>query len=287
MRRLLTSGASLFLAAGSAWAEPPRWVVRDADSTMTLFPTIHILPDDLSWQSEPLMRALTEADEVWFELVPSEMKNQALMQELTIKFGISPDVPLSERLDTETYAKFSKAAEGLGLSPEQLEPMRPWLAGLTLAVTDLMRDGFNPEAGVEMVLSEEVPAERHRGLETAEEQLGFFASLPPEVEKAFLIQTIDEIGKNADDLRRLAEAWADGDVSGIEDMILSGIRDVSQELYDTLIITRNKAWAQRLEVEMEGSGTDFVAVGGGHLVGEQGLPALLAQRGYEVEGPGF
>ncbi|MEM9838381.1 MAG: TraB/GumN family protein [Pseudomonadota bacterium] len=287
MKRDLAIGMCTALFISAAHAEVPRWVVSDADSTMTLFPTIHILPDDLDWESEAMLTALNNAEEVWFELLPSEVNDQALMQQLAIKHGLSPQLPLSKRLDKETYGKFSQVATELGLAPAQLGPMRPWLAGVTLAVTDLIRDGFSPDAGVEMVLAKKVDSDRHRGLETADQQLGFFASLSPEVEKAFLIQTIDEIGKNAEELRGLATAWADGDVSRIEALILTSIRDVSTELYETLIVARNEAWAERLTLELQGSGTDFVAVGGGHLVGADGLPGLLAARGYKVEGPGF
>lgn len=287
VRTLRVAIASGLAASAAASAEPPRWVVSDADSTMVLFPTIHILPKKIRWQTDGLVADLEAANDVWFELEPSEMQNQALMQRLSAEYGLSPERPLSERLDRETYQRFAETARGLGLDPARLDPFRPWLAAITLSVTDLVRDGFTPGAGVEAVLSAMVPEDKHRGLETAEEQLGFFAALPPEVEVAFLRQTLEEIGESAGELRALARSWAAGDISELETMMIESIRDVSEELYVKLLVERNRAWADRLERELEGEGQDFVAVGGGHLVGEQGLPQLLAERGYNVTGPGF
>ena len=57
-------------ASSDATAEPPMWVVSDADSEITLYPTVHILPPELEWKSEAFLRRLAHADEVWFEIMP-------------------------------------------------------------------------------------------------------------------------------------------------------------------------------------------------------------------------
>jgi len=289
MKQLLASCTAIagLMMGSSAFAAPPMWTISDADSTIVLFPTIHILPDDVDWRSQEMLMALNGADEVWFELHPSEVNDQQLMQNLAIKYGLSPDRPLSSRLDKATYARFASIAGEVGIAPQAIDAFRPWLAAVTLAVSDLVRDGFNPEAGVEKVLAGMVEPEKYRALETADQQLGFFASLSDEIETAFLIQTMDEIGRSADQLRELANAWSDGDVSGIEDMMLTSVREVSEELYQVLLVQRNADWADQFEEEMRGAGSDFVAVGGGHLVGKDSVPMMMKKRGYEVEGPGF
>lgn len=263
----------------------PFWTVSDADSTMILFPTIHILPDGLEWRSEEMDAALADAGEVWFEVSQAELTDQALVQAITAEFGLSPDRPLSERLDEETYAEFSRAAEGLGIPPQQIDAFRPWLAAVTLSVVDLQRAGFNPAAGVETILAAGVEDERERSLETAREQFGFFGGLSEEVEIAFLKSTLAEMERAPEQLRDFAEAWAGGDISTLEGFVVDNIRRVSEDLYQVLLVQRNENWADILERELEGSGTDFVAVGAGHLVGEDGLPTLLEARGYTVTGP--
>lgn len=262
-----------------------RWVVRDEDSTMVLFGTFHILPDGIDWRTDGFDEALSDAGEVWFEVLPSELGNQAKVQGLAQQYGLSPDQPLSQRLDEETYGRLEAKASELGLPIEAIDPMRPWLAAVTIQVLDMVRDGFNPEAGAESVLAAEVPDEKERALETIEQQFGFFANLPEDVETDFLVSVLEEIESGTEEMRELAEDWADGDLSAIEDALTEDIREVSEELYQALLVRRNEAWVDTLVQELEGSGNDFVAVGAGHLVGEEGVPALLAARGYDVEGP--
>ena len=261
------------------------WVVSDEDSTMVLFPTIHVLPGDLDWQSDIVNQRIAEADEVWFEVLPAELNDQTAVQALSMTYGMSPDRPLSERLDAETYGRLVTQSESLGLSPELMEPFRPWMAAVTLATMDLVRDGFDPASGVEMVIGADTPDAKERGLETVEQQLSFFGGLSEDVETAFLLSTLDDIEKDQQELKDFAEAWALGDLSSLEELVLDSIRETSEELYDVLITRRNKNWAEMLSEELEGAGNDFVAVGAGHLIGEDGLPTLLAERGYTVEGP--
>jgi uncharacterized protein YbaP (TraB family) len=53
-------------------------------------------------------------------------------------------------------------------------------------------------------------------------------------------------------------------------------------LYEALLKRRNQAWAQALVAEMDRPGVELVAVGALHMAGEDGLPALMAARGFQV-----
>ncbi|MEM1381072.1 MAG: TraB/GumN family protein [Pseudomonadota bacterium] len=287
MRHIVSAVLSLWTVAGGfAYAQPPMWVVSDDDSTLTLIPTIHILPDETEWRSAQMQQAIDAAEEVWFEVLPAQLNDEVLIRRLMRRYGVSKDVTLPERLGEETYQRLAELTAELGIPIENLASFRPWLVAVTLAVKDLTRDGFSPDAGVEAVLARDVPVDKHRGLETLDQQLGFFATFSPELEEAFLVQTMDEIGKGAEQLRQLVDAWSKGDVSAIETLIITNIRDVSEELYTTLLVERNKAWTEKIIAELDGSGTDLVAVGAGHLVGADGVPEMLRKRGYRVSGPG-
>jgi uncharacterized protein YbaP (TraB family) len=283
----IASIAALVTAFATAHAEPPVWTVSDEDSSITLYPTIHFLPEDIQWRSPALKEALEAAGEVWFEIPMAQIDDQSGTQALVMELGLSPDRPLSERLDEETRAELERVAADLGIPMAQFEVMRPWLAGLTIGVADLMAAGFDPNSGVERHIDRMIEDKPRRAFESMEEQLRFFANLPEETEVAFLKSAIETAGQAPAELAGFARDWASGDVSGLDDFINDNLRDVDEELYRVLIVERNRAWAEALSEELAGEGTDFVAVGAGHLVGEDSLPQLLRNAGYKVTGPGL
>jgi len=287
-RRTFRGRAALLLSAAAiafqsvAWAEPPHWVVRDADSELVLFPTIHALPTDLEWTTERLLAQFAEAEEVWFEIDPAEAQGPA-MQQLVMEKGMDPSQPLSERLDEAQYARFEEIAGSLGLPVAQLDPMRPWLASLTLTSMAMMQSGFDSNAGVEARLRARIDGQELRQLETVEEQLGFLADLPEPLQIELLESTFDEIDDFADELRALAEDWARGDVADMESDLIAEMSTAYPELYEVIFVRRNANWVEIIEQELAGSGTDFIAVGAGHLVGDDSVVAMLRARGWTVE----
>jgi uncharacterized protein YbaP (TraB family) len=123
----------------------------------------------------------------------------------------------------------------------------------------------------------------HRGFETAEQQVMIFADLSPEDELGFLLQSLRSPAESKEIVDRLADAWVKGDTDGMDKLILASMKAEAPGLYDAMFARRNVAWSRQLAAVMQGAGISFVAVGAGHLIGEDGLPALLADLGFEVE----
>ena len=63
------------------------------------------------------------------------------------------------------------------------------------------------------------------------------------------------------------------------------MRDETPEFYEALIVNRNRNWVGQVEEILEGSGTAFIAVGAGHLAGDDSLIGMLRARGLEISGP--
>ena len=110
----------------------------------------------------------------------------------------------------------------------------------------------------------------------------FFSSLPQQSEIDFLVQTLDEIAAGPKYVDGMARAWLAGDTHELEVMVLERMKTGAPALYDALIVRRNLDWSDQIETVMKGAGTSFVAVGAGHLVGDQSVPAILAKRGFTV-----
>jgi uncharacterized protein YbaP (TraB family) len=121
------------------------------------------------------------------------------------------------------------------------------------------------------------------GFETMEQQLRFFADLPPETELAYLHQTLKDFDLDLKDLDEAAADWAKGDADGIDKVLLSKMRADAPQLYEILLKRRNEAIADQIAARVAKGGTIFVAVGAGHLCGPDSIQAALERRGVRVQ----
>ena len=85
--------------------------------------------------------------------------------------------------------------------------------------------------------------------------------------------------------QRIVGEWISGDVAGLRRDAIDPVARASPRLYDRLISRRNHRWARILGARLASPGAIVVVVGVGHLVGPEGLPALLRAQGFQVEGP--
>lgn len=266
-------------------ARPAMWRVADADSEIFLLGTFHILPPNLKWRSNALLRASDQAETIWFEAeVDTPAAREKAMEILRARGLNPPGVTLSGLLSENDAAQLHAIAARLGLRMEQLDRMRPWQAFLALSVQFIASQGFEPGSGVETVLLQEGRA-RGRQLkffETVEQQLGLFTSLDPETEKHLLSITLRDWDEQSAEFEALFEAWRAGDVATIDALMNGTMRSEAPDVYEKLIVARNQAWAAKIAREMRGSGRTLVAVGAAHLVGADSVPAMLRAQGFEV-----
>jgi uncharacterized protein len=268
---------------GSALAEPALWAIKDHDSTIYLFGTIHVLKPDTAWRSAKIDQALKSSGDLTLEIVGAD--DAAVMQPLIVKYGLDPAHPLSSKIAPDKFKHAAEVAQASGVPPQGLEVMRPWLAAVSLSMLPVIKAGYDPKSGVEVVLAGETKAadKAQNAFETPEQQIRFFADLPPKTEADFLNSTLDEIDEGVGKIDKMVAAWAAGDVAELEVEFVSEMKGQYPELYDLLITKRNQDWARQLKAKLAGSGVSFVAVGSGHLVGPDSVQAQLAKLGIKAE----
>ena len=261
---------------------PAMWVVKDADSTLYLFGTVHLLRPTTAWGTDRIDAAFDSADKLVLEI--SNPDDQAAVIPLIQQHGLSPATPLSSLLTAEELAKLDAAGQTIGLSAAQLDPFRPWFAALTLSVAPLAKAGYDPASGVELILKAraEAAGKPVTGFETIDEQIRILAGFPQEDQLDFLRSTLEDFDTATTDLDKLVEAWATGDVEAIETVGVDPMRESSEELYQALLVRRNTNWADQIQTELAGSGTVFIAVGAAHLAGDDSVQEILERRGVEV-----
>lgn len=262
---------------------PALWVVRDADSTLYLFGSVHVLRPTTGWSSPRVEAAFDSASDIWFEI--SNPDDQAAIMPLIQQRGLSPETPLSSRLTPQENAELDAAAQVMGASAAQLQPMKPWLAALSLSVAPLIKAGYDPKSGVELVLKAraEAASKPIHGFETIDKQIGILAGLPDDVQLAFLRETLKDYENAATKLDEMVEAWARGDVATLDRVTITEMKEASPALYQAILVDRNTDWANQIQTLLEGSGTAFIAVGAAHLTGDDSVQAILQKRGVTVE----
>lgn len=292
-RRLLASLALSFVAAcvssppasdDTIGAAPALFVARDADSTLYLYGTIHLRRAGDAWGGPHVESALAQSEEVWTE-VGLDPASEARAQGEAMRLGFSADAPLSSQLTADEQQRLATLTQGLGIPPQALDRMRPWMAALTLTLVPIVRAGYDPNGGVDRAVV--AWAREHdktlRAFETPEEQVHIFSGFDEDVQLAMLRAALDGAEESADVATNLSAAWDRGDIRAIEELAVTDVRVDYPLMYQAIYARRNGAWVEVLSHEMEGAGVDFVAVGAGHLYGPDGLIAQLRARGIRVE----
>lgn len=267
---------------------PPRpaiWKVADADTTVYLFGTVHVLPPTLTWHSPAVDKALDEAKAVYFE---TDTEGDPMMfREIVERLGkYEPSQRLSDRLSLEDLEKLKAALGKLDLPLIALESMRPWYAGIVISEAVVRRAGYDVTSGVESVLRPAAEAEGKeiRFLETIEEQMASFATLPENVQVRFLTGGIEQIDSATEELGNLVNAWKAGDVDALTRLLIDDDLAVIPELYDALLKHRNANWTPEIDALMKSeTGTFLIAVGAAHLIGKDSVIAMLEPLGYRAE----
>ncbi|MDX2236876.1 MAG: TraB/GumN family protein [Hyphomonadaceae bacterium] len=292
MARHLLPAFVLAAALGCAPAPPegqgpPLWSISDADSTVWLFGSVHVLRPNLVWRSARLDAALAEAEIVVFEADVGAEAATAYQALAAQRGAYPPGQTLPAALNADQRAALARAAQKVGLDARQFETVRPWLAALQLSAAAYARQGAVQSAGVETVLAARARADGARiaHLETVEQQVGFLADLSERDQIDFLLETIEAVNAGAAAATALDEAWARGDVRRLARGLDAEFDAMPPALRAAVLTDRNARWTDEIIAMLAGEDDVLVAVGAAHLVGEENVIDMLRARGLAVEGP--
>lgn len=263
---------------------PAIWVAKDYDSTLYLYGTVHLLPDDLSWQKDDMRQAFREAGTVFFE-VDTGPDGQIAAAVLTTSLGMRSDgLRLSDGLDNYQLNLLEAAANNGDLTIASLDAMKPWLATEFLSFSAATAAGLNPNLAADEALKSRAARTQKNiiYLETTEDQFRASADLPEFVQMAVLTETLEAYNDLGRDMTRIAKSWAVGRVDFLTQALIEPMKNRAPEVFNALLRDRNRKWAVKLSRFMEDSGTGFVAVGTAHLLGEGSLLDELREQGYDV-----
>ncbi len=272
-----TAPARTEVAAATRDADPAIWVVKDADTTIYLFGTVHVLKPGFGWFDEAVHDAFEDSDELVLEMIQPDMNE---MQSKVMQMAMQMSGPsLRDKLGADYRDTYKAVMEDLGLPVGAFDRFEPWFAAMTLSVLPVVKMGYDPNSGVEHVITEAATEEGKKisALETVDEQLGFFDTMPEEVQIAYLKTLLDGYDDIGPALDETVEQWADGNPEKLGELINEGMIE-TPGVAARLLTERNQRWAIWIDNRMDQPGTVFVAVGAGHLAGHDSVQEFLKRE---------
>jgi hypothetical protein len=289
LRRLVTALGVPLIAFGSVpaaaraphAARPALWEVSDPDTTIYLFGTIHLLPDQVQWRTPAFDQAVAGSEELVVETIIDD-KNPGKLMSAMASLGFANGLPpLVQRVPASKRTALQEAMKKSGMPVQALDKMKTWAAAFILLGDKFRALGLS--GGVEGVLKNDFTTHGKPvgELESNLEQLSFFDRLPESAQRSLLEGAIEGDKAMNADFSGMLQAWSKGDVQGIArtfDRDLSA----SPALQQALIRRRNANWSKWIESRMAQPGAVLIAVGAGHLAGRDSVVEMLKKDGYRV-----
>jgi uncharacterized protein len=296
-KRTLTIGALALCCLTVTGAAPPAgdsapkhflWKVTGSKGVVYLLGTIHAAKADFYPLPSIIEDSFEKADMLIEEIDISEPAEAARAQQGLIEDGSYPNGDtITNHLSEVTRSHLAAYLKKGDLPEQAIVHLRPWLVSMLVEQVELQRTGFDPSYGLDQHFLEEARQSHKQigALEDAGSQLKLLSSLSEEFQDRLLLSTLVDMEKSQDVLDFLTQAWQSGDAAALQELITSSVRDypLLKPLMTKLLDDRNTAMTAKIEHLLETPKSYFVAVGAGHLVGEQGILSQLQDKNFTVE----
>jgi len=287
-RRLALRVAAIAIAcvtvAHAADARTFAWKATGKGGVVYLIGSIHVMTPDFYPLNPALEAAFKEADLLVEEVDMAEMLDPSAQMRILSRGMLPGDQSLEKLLTPATLALVRKATGDLGAAGGPLMRFKPWMLAVALQGLELQKAGFDPELGLDKHFYDQAKEadKAVQGLETADYQISVFDGMTMEQQDRMLAQTLKELQTELASVGKLADAWKSGDVPTVERIVQAELKG-EPVMYQRLLVDRNKNWMPKIEALFTRRGRALVVVGAAHLVGPDGVVAMLKAKGYTVE----
>jgi uncharacterized protein YbaP (TraB family) len=287
-RRIAVRAAAIAIAfvaiAHAADAKTFAWKATGKGGVVYLIGSIHVMTPDFYPLNPALEAAFKDTDLLVEEVDLAEMLDPSAQMTILSRGMLPGNQSLDKLLSPATLALVKKATGDLGAAGGPLMRFKPWMLAIALQGLELQKAGFDPELGLDKHFYDQAKAEDKavQGLETAEYQISIFDGMTMEQQDRMLAQTLKELQTELASVGKLADAWKNGDVLTVEQIVQAELK-AEPVMYQRLLVDRNKNWMPKIEALFGRRGHALVVVGAAHLIGPDGVIAMLKAKGYTVE----
>jgi uncharacterized protein YbaP (TraB family) len=291
MNLLKVLGAMFFFCSCNAQSKPAAMKINADENSLLwevtgnglgkpsyVFGTFHLMCRDDIRFSEQLKIALANSRILYLEM---DMDDPSILIGGMLMMNMKDGKKLQDLYSAVDYQKVSDYfKDSLHMPMAMLESMKPFFLAAMLYPKMMPCKNL---AGVEEELMKLAKQQKKeiKGLETMEFQSSVFDSIPYADQAKELLKSIDSMASYQTYFDTMMNVYKTQQLDAIE-KLFKDTEFGMEEHQDLLLNNRNKNWVGQLRTIMA-DGSVFVAVGAGHLVGEQGLISLLKKAGYSVQ----
>jgi uncharacterized protein YbaP (TraB family) len=270
----------------STWAsaESSVWKVQKDKSVIYLGATCHILRETDYPLPPEFDKAYKASEIVVFETDIGKLQDPSTQQKLLAQAMYADGSTVDKHLSAQAYSELSAYCKSNSIPLEAFKQFKPSMLIEMVTVTELMKMGVTQQ-GVDLFFYGLANKDKKivKELETVEEQINYLVSMADGNEDDFVTYSINDMKNIKQQFEILANAWRKGDAEKLNELMVTELKTKLPELYKRLVTDRNNKWFPLIEAYMNTPQTEFILVGAGHLVGSEGIIALLKKKGYTVD----
>ncbi len=272
------------MAGQVAIAKTSVWEVFNGDNRLFLGGTVHVL----SKEDYPLPCqfnvAFDRSDTLYLETDGDQLENPEFVAKLMLEGTYPLDVSVMDKLSSSVQNKLTMYFAESGLPGMAFVKFKPGMLLSTMAMVELQKMGVTVE-GVDRHFEKRAQkSSKSVGyFETVDEQFDFILNLGDGNEDRFIEYLVESMSQFPTQFESLRSSWRSGDLISMS--MVAHFELLEKEfpsIYEALIAKRNKSWLEKIELMLQDEPTEYVLVGGLHMVGEIGLIEMLKTRGYKI-----
>jgi len=270
------------------FAEPQKnflWKAQSKTNTVYLLGSVHFMKKDVYPLSKRIEESFDVSDVVVVEADVNNM-GQIDVMELAGTALYPENDSLGNHVSKDTYELVKKELGDAGVPLLLIDKQKPWFLALTITSLKFLQLGFDPSYGIDAYFLRKASGTKSvQELESVDFQMKLLSGFSDKEQEAFLVYTLRDLALLDKELDKLIRAWETGDTNTMESIAMKSVSKDKDMLsvYEKLIFDRNRNMVSKIEDFLKTKKTYFVIVGAGHLIGNQGIIALLRQKGYLVE----
>jgi uncharacterized protein len=275
---------ALLASAQAVEARTFAWKATGKGGTVYVVGSIHVMTPGFYPLNPTLEAAFADSDLLVEEVDMAEMSDPTTQLSMLTRGMLPSNQSLETVLSPATLALVKKATGALGPNGAPLMRFKPWMLAIALEGIELQNAGFDPALGLDQHFYDRAKEAGRavQGLETVDYQISRFDGMTAEQQDKMLAETLKELATETAAVGTLGDAWKAGDAATVERLALADIKS-DPVMYQRLLVERNKNWIPKIEALFARRGKAMVVVGAAHLIGPDGLLAMLKAKGYTIE----